>query len=96
MKLFMKVCAVFCIVVGIGIVNAFGNELILEQDNTNKSKSELYIMFGSLDKISSLYAGKHYTPIVNHTGTHLCKEDDHCGSGHKCCSGHCKMVDTCP
>lgn len=28
-------------------------------------------------------------------GTHLCSDDSHCGSGHKCCSGHCKWVDTC-
>jgi hypothetical protein len=28
-------------------------------------------------------------------GTHLCSADEHCGSGHKCCSGHCMAVDTC-
>ena len=28
-------------------------------------------------------------------GTHLCSDDEHCGTGHKCCSGHCKAVDTC-
>jgi hypothetical protein len=28
-------------------------------------------------------------------GTHLCSADDHCGVGHKCCDGHCEMVDTC-
>lgn len=28
-------------------------------------------------------------------GVHLCSIDSHCGSGHKCCSGHCKAVATC-
>ena len=28
-------------------------------------------------------------------GTHLCSADSHCGTGHKCCSGHCKAVSTC-
>lgn len=28
-------------------------------------------------------------------GTHLCSADEHCGVGHKCCDGHCQMVDTC-
>ena len=28
-------------------------------------------------------------------GTHLCSDDSHCGTDHKCCSGHCKYVDTC-
>lgn len=29
-------------------------------------------------------------------GSHLCSDDEHCGSGHKCCDGHCKQVATCP
>ena len=28
-------------------------------------------------------------------GTHLCTADSDCGTDHKCCSGHCKWVDTC-
>ena len=28
-------------------------------------------------------------------GTHLCTDDPDCGTGWKCCSGHCKNVDTC-
>ena len=28
-------------------------------------------------------------------GTHLCSDDIDCGTDHKCCSGHCKAVDTC-
>jgi len=28
-------------------------------------------------------------------GVHLCSADSHCGTGHKCCSGHCKAVVTC-
>jgi hypothetical protein len=28
-------------------------------------------------------------------GTHLCSAAEHCGVGHKCCDGHCQMVDTC-
>jgi len=33
------------------------------------------------------------TPISH--GTHLCEEHEDCGTGHMCCSGHCKKVDTC-
>ena len=28
-------------------------------------------------------------------GTHLCTDDQDCGTDHKCCSGHCKAVVTC-
>jgi hypothetical protein len=28
-------------------------------------------------------------------GTHLCSAHSHCGTGHLCCSGHCKAVATC-
>lgn len=34
------------------------------------------------------------SPVVQH-GTHLCSAHSHCGTGHLCCSGHCKAVQTC-
>lgn len=34
------------------------------------------------------------SPVVEH-GTHLCSHPDHCGTGHLCCSGHCKAVSVC-
>jgi len=45
--------------------------------------------------IAAFSAGRSYsTPIPGH-GTHLCSADSHCGTGHKCCSGHCQAVSVC-
>ncbi len=37
---------------------------------------------------------RHSSPVIQH-GTHLCSAPSHCGTGHLCCSGHCKAVSTC-
>lgn len=37
---------------------------------------------------------KNSSPVVRH-GTHLCSAHEHCGTGHLCCSGHCKAVSVC-
>ncbi|MBF0104131.1 MAG: hypothetical protein HQM16_02280 [Deltaproteobacteria bacterium] len=38
---------------------------------------------------------KSQEPATSNHGTHLCTQDDDCGVSHKCCDGHCMMVDTC-
>ncbi len=49
--------------------------------------------------ISSGSFEKYSKPVERYDrpshGTHLCSDDSHCGTDHKCCSGHCKWVDTC-
>jgi len=46
-------------------------------------------------RIGEKYLDKIFVqPEIGH-GTHLCSADSHCGTGHKCCSGHCKAVATC-
>lgn len=49
----------------------------------------------ALEKIARLHFPRDYSVRAPQHGTHLCSDDDHCGTGHKCCSGHCKAVSTC-
>lgn len=46
-------------------------------------------------RIISVEGLRKYTGSEPQHGTHLCSQDSHCGTGHKCCSGHCKAVVTC-
>ena len=106
MKLSLMISLVFFVIVGLSGVNGFAGELeakskttasteIQSCDATQQSCKPSQIS----NEIAKLNLGKEFGFSDRHeTDPHTwiqCTSDSNCGSGHKCCSNHCKAVVTC-
>lgn len=85
MKLFLKICAMALVLIAFGLaVGTAPKQSVAALDAEQISKALATFKLGT----------RNYSPVVQH-GTHLCSKHKHCGTGHLCCSGHCKAVQTC-
>lgn len=85
MKTMIKVSFLVVTIVGIAALAGLSSrETSAAYDTQQISKALAVFKLGK----------QNASPVVRH-GTHLCSAHDHCGTGHLCCSGHCKAVSVC-
>lgn len=85
MRYILKMSALALVLVGIcAMIGTAPNESSAAYDAEQVSKALATFKLGD----------RNASPVVQH-GTHLCSAHSHCGTGHLCCSGHCKAVQTC-
>ena len=94
MNRILKLGLAVLVVSGLGVWGLMGDSHLKPVTNAYAGSQQELIssLPGPLGK---LMPEKPYSARTLQHGTHLCSADDHCGTGHKCCSGHCKASVTC-
>lgn len=95
MKRALKISLVFAMIAASGSASGIAGDTGLRGAVDGKVATQWTDASRALEKIASLHFPRNYSVRAVGHGTHLCSDDEHCGSGHKCCSGHCKAVSTC-
>lgn len=94
MSRFLKLCLFTLAVSGLALLGPTG-ETGVDRTASAQAQAQLVAINSLPAPLTGLVRGRvHPMSTVGH-GTHLCSADEHCGTGHKCCSGHCKAVATC-
>jgi len=98
-KLSLAFSLVFFLSIGLTSVDSPANEPGVSEPSISQAcdgTDSSCVSEQPVAELTQLYLQKHAAADSIQHGTHLCTYDDDCGTDHKCCSGHCKRVDTCP
>lgn len=90
-----KLALAFLLAVGSGSMSGIASDADHRQAAPVKVETQWSVTSVALERIAGLQFPRDYSVRAPQHGTHLCSRDEHCGTGHKCCSGHCKAVVTC-
>ncbi len=95
MKRGFKIALALLMIAGSGSVGGVASDADHRQTAPAGTATQWPEASAALERIARLQFPRNYSVHAPQHGTHLCSDDEHCGTGHKCCSGHCKAVSTC-